>query len=79
MDHLRRPRSVLLRWQGPIREPVENVPATPAVVAPLPDRALFFLRELMQFPVSVPSDGLVDLVIQGTVRICSFLFHLVHA
>lgn len=39
----------------------------------LPDCILLFLRELMQFPVSVPNDGMVDLVIQGKVRTYPFL------
>jgi sphingosine kinase len=32
-----------------------------------------YSRELMQFPVSLPNDGMVDLVIQGRVRTYPFL------
>ncbi|KAH9079548.1 ATP-NAD kinase-like domain-containing protein [Lactarius deliciosus] len=41
-------------------------------------KAPYMSRELMQFPVSIPSDGMVDLVIQGTLPRAEMLRNLLN-
>jgi hypothetical protein len=75
VDDLRGAHPLHVRWQRPACEPVMQIPSVFLLFPPLPRFQIPMTRrtlssDLMQFPVAVPNDGMVDIIIQGRVSLC---------
>ena len=63
---------VLLRWADPVRRPVRVFFSTFVVTVSLSGPHLH-IRDLLQWPLALPNDGLIDIAVQEPTSVSSLV------